>query len=101
MKTNTFRMVLLSAVLVSGVGQAQNKTYDLKLLPENVHWGYYDARVKPVLRVSSGDTVRVETMLARGVERLRLAGLKDEEIPASLKAVDQAVQERGPGAHHA
>src|SRR5438093_2572386 len=99
MKTNTFRMVLLSAVLVSGVGQAQNKTYDLKLLPENVHWGYYDARVKPVLRVSSGDTVRVETMLARGVERLRLAGLKDEEIPASLKAVDQAVQERGPGAH--
>ena len=99
MKTKTFMMALLNVVLVSGTARAQTKVYDLKLLPQNVHWGYYDARVKPVLHIASGDTVRVETMVARGIERLHLAGVKDEEIPASLKAVEQAVRDRGPGAH--
>src|SRR5213594_3670517 len=75
------------------------RTHDLKLLPENVHWGYYDPAVKPVLRIASGDTVRVETMLARGVQRLRAAGASEQEIPNSLKAVESKVTERGPGAH--
>ena len=73
--------------------------HDLKLLPQNVHWGYYDAAVKPVLRIASGDTVRVEAMLARGLPRLYAAGVKDDEIPEALKAVEHAVTERGPGAH--
>jgi acetamidase/formamidase len=75
------------------------RTRELKLLPENVHWGYYDAAVKPVLRIASGDTIRVETMVARGVQRLRAAGVPEQEIPDSLKAVENAVTERGPGAH--
>jgi acetamidase/formamidase len=69
------------------------------LIPQNVHWGYYDGQIKPVLRINSGDTLRVETMVARGLERLKLAGVADEEIPASLKAVESAVTTRGPGAH--
>ena len=75
------------------------KTHELKLVPENVHWGYYDAAVKPVLRIASGDTVRVEAMLARGLPRLRAAGVKDDEIPEALKVVERTVTERGPGAH--
>ena len=78
---------------------AQSRTHDLKLIPPNVHWGYYDGQLKPVLRINSGDTLRVETMVARGLERLKLAGVPDEEIPASLKAVESAVTNRGPGAH--
>ncbi len=78
---------------------AQTKVHDLKLLPQNVHWGYYDARLKPVLRIASGDSVRVETMVARGMERLRLAGVKDDEIPQSIKDVETAITDRGPGAH--
>ena len=76
MKTKTFMMALLNVVLVSGTARAQTKVYDLKLLPQNVHWGYYDARVKPVLHIASGDTVRVETMVARGIERLHLASMR-------------------------
>jgi len=76
-----------------------SRTHELKLLPENVHWGYYDARVKPVLRVASGDTVRVETMVAGGLARLRAAGVAEEEIPDALKIVESRVTERGPGAH--
>ena len=72
---------------------------ELKLIPANVHWGYYDARLKPVLTIQSGETVRVETMLAGGLERVRLAGASESDIPASLKEVENAITDRGPGAH--
>ena len=38
-------------------------------------------------------------MIAGGLQRLRLAGVTDAEIPESLKTVEKAVTERGPGAH--
>jgi acetamidase/formamidase len=79
--------------------RAQPSTHELKLVPANVHWGYYDAALKPVLHIRSGDTVRVETMVARGLQRLRAAGVREEEIPQALKDVEEAVKERGPGAH--
>jgi acetamidase/formamidase/imidazolonepropionase-like amidohydrolase len=83
----------------SSAAPAAGRTHDLKLLPQNVHWGYYDAAVKPVLRIASGDTVRVETMIARGLQRLRAAGVKEDEIPEPLKLVERTITERGPGAH--
>jgi len=55
--------------------------------------------VAPVLRIASGDTVRVETMVARGLQRLRAAGVSEAEIPDALKVVEKSVTERGPGAH--
>jgi acetamidase/formamidase len=91
---------LAIAVFAGAAAAAQAaRTHDLKLLPENVHWGYYDPAVKPVLRIASGDTVRVEAMLARGLPRLRAAGVTDDEIPEALKVVERTVTERGPGAH--
>ena len=87
--------MLAGGVLVLGAQQAHN----LPLAPHHVHWGYYDAAVKPVLTIASGDRVRVETMVARGVERLRLAGVPDGEIPDALEAVEAGVKVRGPGAH--
>lgn len=75
------------------------ETHELKLTPTNVHWGYYDAHLKPVLKIASGDTVRVETMVAGGLERLNLAGVPDAEIPDSLKQVEKSITDRGPGAH--
>src|SRR5262245_10288788 len=75
------------------------RTPDLPLAPEHVHWGYYDPRLAPALRVASGDRVRIETMVAGGLQRLRLAGASEAEIPDSLKAVERLVTERGPGAH--
>jgi acetamidase/formamidase len=37
-------------------------THALKSAPETVHWGYLDAALKPVLRIASGDRIRVETV---------------------------------------
>jgi acetamidase/formamidase len=97
---NTLTRISGALLLATGsiVAQAP-RTHDLKLVPANVHWGYYDAAVKPVLRVGSGDTVRVEAMVARGLARLRAAGVKEDEIPESMKVVERTVTERGPGAH--
>src|SRR5882672_923239 len=97
---NTLTRTSAALLLATGSIAAQApRTHDLKLVPANVHWGYYDAAVKPVLRVASGDTVRVEAMVARGLARLRAAGVKEDEIPESLKVVERTVTERGPGAH--
>lgn len=97
------RIAFGTAVLLVGAGLAagarQTQTHELPLAPANVHWGYYDATLAPVLRMATGDRVRIETMVARGLERLRLAGARESEIPESLKAVEAAVKVRGPGAH--
>jgi acetamidase/formamidase len=75
------------------------RVLELPLRPETVHWGYYDAKIAPAARMASGDRVRVETMVAGGLQRLRLAGVPESDFPESLKAVEQRVTERGPGAH--
>src|SRR5713101_5893368 len=89
----------LTGVLLAAAVSMRAETHELKLIPANVHWGYYDARLKPVLKIASGDTVRVETMVAGGLERVRMAGVLETEIPDSLKRVEDSVTDRGPGAH--
>jgi acetamidase/formamidase len=91
-------LLLVLAFTARGGAQA-GRMHELPLRPESVHWGYYDPKLTPALRVVSGDRVRVETMVAGGLQRLRLAGASESEIPESLKAVEQRVTERGPGAH--
>jgi acetamidase/formamidase len=94
------QIVCLLIAAIAQIAHAQApRTHDLPLAPDHVHWGYYDARLPPALRVASGDRVRVETMVAGGLQRLRLAGVAEAEIPESLKVVERLVTERGPGAH--
>jgi acetamidase/formamidase len=91
--------VICGMLLAAAFASSQARQHELRLVPQHVHWGYYDAALKPVLRVASGDTIRVETMIAGGVARLRAAGVAEAEIPDALKAIEAAVTERGPGAH--
>jgi acetamidase/formamidase len=30
--------------------------------PETVHWGYFDAKLKPLITVASGDSVTISTV---------------------------------------
>ena len=91
--------VLIVLAASRAAGARQVRTQDLTLTPEHVHWGYYDSRVPPALRMNSGERVRVETMVAGGLMRLRAGGATESEIPDALKAVEARVTERGPGAH--
>jgi acetamidase/formamidase len=96
-----FAAIVVTVMLATAAGAPVQtpRTHDLTLTPEHIHWGYYDARVPPVLRVGSGDRVRVETMVAGGLQRLRLAGASESEIPDALKTIERVVTERGPGVH--
>ena len=88
-----FQFATSSVLLVSALS-AVAQMHEIELSPSNVHWGDFDASVKPVLRVASGDTVRVETMLT-APEMLRIVGVSDTEIPSSITAVENS---RPPGA---
>ena len=92
-------LVGLAASLASPAAGQEATTHELPLAPENVHWGYYDASIPPALTIDSGDRVRVETLVARGLERVIMAGASESEFSERVLRVEREVTERGPGAH--
>ncbi len=42
----------------------------LDALPENIHWGFHDAKLRPVLHVASGDVVELTSWAAADAEDL-------------------------------
>ena len=79
---------------------AQNPAavYDLKATPSNVHRGFFDASLKPVLKIDSGSVVRLETSTGnpRYFEKL---GVPKEKIPRELYAEHEGVDNDGRGDH--
>src|SRR6202040_4234653 len=74
-------------------------TYTLKATPKTVAWGYYDAKAAPVLRVKSGDTVSIETLITNSPKRLEDAGLPPEQVEQSLRDFTAQGKDKGPGGH--
>src|SRR5262245_59518005 len=65
------RLATLPAIMLMTLGvQAQSEVYKLKPTPKTVAWGYYDASTPPVLRIKSGDTVEVQTLITSSPARL-------------------------------
>src|SRR4026209_1204216 len=96
-----FALVLFA---VSAAGQSSNpKTHRLEATPATVAYGYYWSEAKPVLRVASGDIIDVDTLLTNTPQGRARAGVPDEKIQSSLKAVvaafPQGSEGRGPGGH--
>jgi acetamidase/formamidase len=73
--------------------------YQLKSTPKTVVWGYYDPKTPPVLRIKSGDTVEIQTLLASSPERFASAGMRLDQIEPSMRDVFNEVKDRGPGVH--
>lgn len=71
--------------------------HTLRASVKNVHWGYYDAGLEPVLKVKSGDTIEVYTV-SGGPKIIELLEIEDQ-IPKELKEIHEKVEERGPGPH--
>src|SRR6202008_2075910 len=80
--------VWMGHALLAGQAMAQSapKVHDLKASPDTVHRGFFDATLKPVLTIDSGDIVRLETATGnpRYFEKL---GVPKEKIPAELYRV--------------
>jgi acetamidase/formamidase len=89
------------ALLAAHSLQAAPKTHRLEVTPGTVAYGYYWSEAQPVLRIASGDIVDVDTLLTNTPQGLQRAGVAEEEIQASLRAVVEEVtgERRGPGGH--
>src|SRR5258707_1710956 len=74
-------------------------TYILKPTPKTVAWGYYDAKAAPVLRVKSGDTVEIQTLITNSPKRLEEAGVPPDQVEPSLRDITDQVKDKGPGGH--
>jgi acetamidase/formamidase len=80
-------------------GGATGKEYSLKPSSKTVAWGYYDASTPPVLRVKSGDTVEVQTLITSSPARLEGAGLEPRQVEPALREIYKEVTNKGPGGH--
>jgi acetamidase/formamidase len=89
------------ALLAAHSLQAAPKTHRLEITPGTVAYGYYWSEAQPVLRIASGDIVDVDTLLTNTPQGLQRAGVAEEKIQASLRAVVEEVtgERRGPGGH--
>ncbi len=77
------------------------RTHRLEATPATVAYGYYWSEARPALRIASGDIIDVDTLLTNTPQGLARAGVPDDKIQASLKAIVAEVtgDRRGPGGH--
>ncbi len=97
--TRTF-LTLLAALNTIGATQAPT-THRLEATPSTVAYGWYDAAGQPVLRIKSGDIIDVDTLLTNTPAGLKRAGVPDDQIQDSLKAIVEQTPpgKKGPGGH--
>jgi acetamidase/formamidase len=88
-----------ASITSAGQTTTPNAKYKLVPTPKTVCWGYYDAAAKPVLRVKSGDTVQVQTLITSSPDRLVGAGLKPTDVEQALRDIHNEVKDHGPGGH--
>lgn len=90
------------SITLSAQGTAP-KVHRLEATPETVAYGFYWSDARPALRVASGDIIDVDTLLTNSPAGLARAGVPDDKIQASLKAITTALPNgnpnRGPGGH--
>jgi acetamidase/formamidase len=92
---------LSAALLIAGALPAAQapRTHRLEATPSTVAYGYYWSEAPPVLRIASGDILDVDTMLTSTPDRLEKAGVRPDDVQASLRAIVANVTDRGPGGH--
>src|SRR5262249_50050242 len=74
------------------IAQTSPKVHELMAAPETVHRGFFDATLKPVLTIDSGDIVRPPT--ASGNPKYYEAlGVPKDKIPPDLYRVFQGVED--------
>ena len=84
----------LAALLLGPPPQAQAQktaTHELPITPATAAWGYYDAAAPPVLRIKSGETVRVHTLITSTPARLEGAGLPAAQVEPTLRDITEHV----------
>ena len=96
----TSRMLFCATVIImcAAAAQAEEKIHELKASPTTVHRGFFDASLKPVLTIDSGDIVRLWTTTGnpRYFENL---GAPKDKIPPELYAAFEGAPGEGRDDH--
>jgi acetamidase/formamidase len=94
-------VVVVAAASTLSAQSGTPKTHRLEATPKTVAYGYYWSAAEPALRIASGDVVDVDTLLTNTPTGLQRAGVSDDRIQPSLKAIVAEVtgDRRGPGGH--
>jgi acetamidase/formamidase len=94
-------LTLIALGVAAPAGAHPPKTHRLEATPATVAYGYYWSDATPVLRIDSGDIIDVDTLLTNTPAGLAKAGVADDKIQASLKAIVTEVtgDRKGPGGH--
>ena len=72
-------------------------THRLDAAPDTVHWGFFDAALKPLMTIDSGDTVTISTVSGSPPQMPKPWNGTTLVIPKALSAIHAAVQPKlGP-----
>jgi hypothetical protein len=87
------------ALLVSADSWAQ-RVHELMPSPQTVHMGHFNAALKPVLTIDSGDIVVLESVGALEPSAIDESGVvPPSAVPEYVRAIYRDVKDRGPAAH--
>src|SRR5215470_17485902 len=99
------RALLISSLLVTALtmSRALCAEYTLMPSPATVHIGNFNAALKPVLTINSGDIVTIEAAAtAIEPEAIDQSGVvQPGVVPDYTRAILREVTDRGPGRWHA
>lgn len=103
------RRVIIGVVAAAGIAAAAvpaawqrgavRAVKTLEPTPETVAYGYYDAAARPAVRVKSGETIRVHTLITSTPARLEGAGVPPTQVEPALREIVDQVTDKGPGGH--
>src|SRR6516164_3300151 len=98
MGTKVVALCIGAVALIATAASAEEKVYELMASPSTVHRSFFDASLKPVLTIDSGDIVRLWTTTGnpRYFESL---GVPKEKIPAELFAAFEGAPGEGRDDH--
>jgi acetamidase/formamidase len=93
--------ILLALGTALSVDAREPKVHRLEATPATVVYGYYWADAKPALRIESGDIIDVDTLLTNTPSGLEKAGVPEQKIQPSLRAIVESLtgDRKGPGGH--
>jgi acetamidase/formamidase len=80
-------------------GAQEPAAHKLPATPKTIAWGHYAANTPPALRIRSGETVEIETLITNSPAGLEAAGVPPAQIEQSLRDIYREVTDKGPGGH--
>ncbi len=83
-------LIALAPMLTAQDAFPQGTTHKLAGSPQTIHWGFYNAQLKPVLNVKAGDTVTIVS--PHGLTAVYLSGgIPLEQIPKAIRDINEQI----------